>query len=242
MPKKVMIDGKEVELFTKEEMEAKEKEIKEANVKVIEEASKKSAEAAIEKYKDENPDKTEEIDKLTKDLEEVNRKLVDAGDGSGDGDDDSPQIKRLRKERDEAEEKLTKGQEKMQKDLDTIKATLIGNVKQDILNKYSKDDQDLKEKIEFHFDSFKGDAVTKEEITTRMESAFQLATGDKPTKEVLDGLSSAGGKGDGDGDSKKKEPTENEKNIGKVLSISDADREKYGPGGEKAPKTTEKEE
>ena len=133
---------------------------------------------------------------------------------------------------------------KMQSQLYVITDTLVGNVKKDLLNVYAKYDQSLREKIEFHFDSFKGDAVSKEDITARMESAFTLATGNKPTQSSLDNISGSGDKGDGAGagDTKEHVATENEKNIGKVWGISEEDRQKYGLGGEKAPNTNTKDE
>ena len=243
MSQKVNIDGKEVELFTKEEMDAKEKEVKEAETKIGQEASVKAGEEAVEKYKSENPDKTTELTKAQEDLVEANKKLEEAEGGTGGGEGDSEQVKRLRKDREEAQAKHTEEIQKVQEQLKVITDTVVGNVKEDLLVKFSGGDEEVRKKIELKYDSFVGDAVTKE-ITTRMMEAVTLVTGAAPAPGILDAAMGAGARGETaeGGEVKKHVVTENEKAIGKVLGISEEDRVKYGPEGEKAPKTTEKEE
>ncbi len=209
--------GQETEVFTAAETQQR---IKDAEVA----ASTK----AVEDYKTANPDKSQEVNKLQSDLEEANRKLKAAEDAGSDGDK-SGQVERLRQERDDAQKKLNTEMT----DLHNKINSLIGDTKKELLDGLSKGDVELRKKIEFEFDNYRPNANSKTEIKERMEKAYQLATGNKPTQSVMDNINSSG-RGDNNAhdtnNNQQKEATPNAKAIGNVLGISDEDRKKYPPG------------
>jgi len=232
-------DGSQTEVFTAEEVEAKAKEAADAATRTATDAATKAAEEAaekrIEEFKKSNPDQTEELDKLKDQLAEANAKLEAAGGKEDEEDGESGQVKRLREERDEARRALDEKMGDFEKGLESVKSARTGDIKTELLNKFAGDDKELREKIEVHFDSFVGDAITREEIQQRMENAVLLATGKPASPGVLDNIASSSSKGEDTGTQKTHEPTENEKAIGTVLGVSEEDRKKYGPGGEKDP-------
>lgn len=207
-------DGSEIEVFTADEMKAK-----------VEEESKVAATKAVDEFKAANPDKSEELEKLQKDLKKKDEDLEAAlADGGND-----KQIERLRKERDEAREAAEKAGSDWKKEFDSFREEIVGGSKKDLLDRLSGGDDELRKKIELEFDNYKPTETSQAAIKERMEKAYQLATGDKPTPGILDGAASAGDRGAGGGvnaSEKKNEQTDNGKAIAKVLGISEEDRKK----------------
>jgi len=208
--------GEEIEVFTEAEMQEKSKT-------VAEEAAKK----AIEDFKAANPDKTAELTDLQAKLKKAEDDIVAASGGNAE------QIKRLRESRDEAEKKLTEATTGFRKELDEFKKEVVGDTKTDMLDRLSNGDAELRKKIELEFDNYRPNDLTKKGITERLAKAYQLVTNAQPKPGMLDGLTGAGARGDGGGyrpENKGAEVTPNQKAIGKVLGISEADRaahEKY---------------
>jgi hypothetical protein len=52
----------------------------------------------------------------------------------------------------------------------------INSYKDNAFNQYAGEDEELKKKIQFHYDRIKDDATTQEEINTKTEEAYLLAT------------------------------------------------------------------
>lgn len=206
-------DGTEIEVFTPQEVEEKTKGVAEA-----------AAQKAIDEYKAANPDKSAEANKLKTDLDEANRKLQEALDAGGE---DTPQIKRLRNERDEANKKLNETLTGVQKQIEDLKNGGVTKQKNDLLTVLSGNDAELKKKIEYEFDNYRPNDTTAEAIDERMKKAYQLATGVKPAPGPFDGLN-GGSRGTNYVPKGERKVTDNEKAIGNVLGISDADREKFG--------------
>lgn len=216
--------GKEIEVFTAEDLNKKIEDAKSEHNKSMQEALEKAKTEAIDEFKKNNPDKSAEVEKLQKDLKTAQDALDSAGEG------DSEQVKRLRRERDEAQEALKTQIGDLTKQFGEIRNTIVGNVKEDLLKKFAGDDKDKRAKIERFYDDFKGEAVTKEQITERMAHAVTLATGTQPAPGFMDGASGAGARGDGNSAPKPgSEPTENELALGKQLGITPEIRAKYSP-------------
>jgi len=163
--------GNEVEAFTAEEFEAKKKE-------------------ALEEYLREHPDQSESIKKAEADLAATQAKLKELEEGGSDA-----QKKRLREERDASEAKLKEVTETVQKEITSLKEAFFGGAKSKMLEKLSKGDAQLKAKIETEYAGFAGDATTEAEIQTRMEKAYTLATGNKPSPNFMDGMAGGGQRG-----------------------------------------------
>ncbi len=208
--------GEDVEVFTSEEVKQKE-----------EAAAKTAAEKAVEDFKTQNPDKSQELTDLKDKVADLEAKLQEAEEG--DGTDKDAQVKRLREERDAAKGDLKKAQEDWDSKFENFKKEMVGDIKSEILDKLSRGDAELRKKIELEFDNYRPNDNSKKGIADRMEKAYQLATGNKPSPNILDNISGGGDRGTGGGykPETKKQWSSNEKAIGNVLGISDKDREMY---------------
>lgn len=209
-------DGNEVEAFTEDELKEKQQE-------------------AIDKYKEENPDKASELEQAQKDLEAAKNKLKEYEEDDDEGGDDKGgdgQKKRLKKERDEALEKVQELEKTMTEEIKNLKQSAIEGPKSKLLNALSGGDEELKKKIELEYDGFAGDPENAEAVEQRLTKAYTLATGNKPTPELLDGISNGGNRGVDQNHINKGPETENSKAMRNVFGITDQDVEKYGKEGE----------
>lgn len=232
--------GNEVEVFTQKELDEKIQTAKDDAIKIATdtatETAKKAADEAIEKYKEDNPDKTKEIDDLKDKLSDAEAKLEAAEDGDGGGEGKEHQVKRLREERDKAVKDMNDKVEGVSKEMKDFRESFVTDAKNQHLDRLSKGDKDLRDKMEFEFDNYRINDTDNKAVEERMTKAFQLATGEKEVPNFMDNSTGASDKGTGnEGQDGKKDVTENSKEIGKTLGISEEDRNKYGPGGEKAP-------
>lgn len=215
-------NGKEVEVFTAEELKAK---TDAAVATAREEASK----TAVEEYQKQHPDMTKDLNDLKEKLADSEARLETAlNDGKGGNEE---QIKRLREERETAKTALKDFQDKVLTEVNNFKASFAKETKDEIFDALSKGDKEIRKKIEFFYDSFKGDALTKKEMRDRAEQAYVLATGKKAEPSILDGITGAGARGQfdhqGGGGGNQKPVSDNEKAIGNVLGVTDEMREKY---------------
>ena len=223
-------DGKEVEVFTKEELDA---EVKKATDVATSSASKladEKAQQAIESYKASNPDKTKEIEKLKNDLAEAVAKLETAenyGKGGGEGGDRDQQIERLRKEKDEAVSNLTKKIDELNTQIQTGQQTQITNTKNSLLDKYAGKDPEVRKKVELEFDKYRADEVTPEQMENRMKTAVAIS-GVKvdPTPGPLDGGNGGGNRGDGNYGGGAPVVTDNAVKIGAALGVKKEELDK----------------
>lgn len=217
--------GNEIEVYTQEELE---KKLEEATTSASEEAAK----AAIEKYKEENPDQTEKVSKLQKDLEDANKKLEEAGGGEEEKEGDTEQVKRLRRERDEATKALQEFQENTDSKIEGLRKDLIGDAKDEIVAALAMGDEDLKKKILSEYDSFKDNPTTRSAIKEQMDKAYRIVTGSTPTPGVLDNLGGGGGyKGSHQHHTSDKngyQDNDNRKAMRTAFGISEEDIKKHG--------------
>ena len=169
-------DGSETEVFTADEVKAAEKKATETATEAAQKTAKEGFDTQLEEYKKENPSGAEEIGTLKKDIETKEAKIKElegeeGGEGEGDKDKHGEQINRLKKEAEEGKKELEGKIETMGKQLQDV----VGDTKDGLIKKAAGGDEELQKKIELHYDSFKGDVVTKSDIITRVESAFKLA-------------------------------------------------------------------
>jgi len=157
-------EGNEVEALTPEEAEAE---------------TQKRIEEEKAKWESANPDKAE-IVKLQEELakaKEDNKKLASKDLNFGN----------LRHAKEESDKKVSE----LTKKLDDYILSQTQNVYDDTLGALAGEDQELKEKIEFHFKRFGDIPTDKLEIQKRLRDAFTLAQNvSLPTP--LDGISSSG--------------------------------------------------
>jgi alanyl-tRNA synthetase len=156
MPQKIIDDGgNEIEVFTKEEIETQKQE-------------------ALEEYKNNNPDKSFELQKIQDDLRAKEEELE-----SLKGKDYN--FSNLRNKVQDKEKEI----EELKKSIDDK----VGNVKKEILDTVMKDhynseilklageDKELRDKIEFQYKRLTDSAGTKEEISKKLQDAFVLSGG-----------------------------------------------------------------
>ena len=204
--------GEEIEVFTAEETAER-----------IKDAETKAAEAAVNQYKEQNPDKADEVDKLKNDLADAQKRLDEAEKGDNKG-----QVERLRKERDEALSKVDTVVKDITKKIDDLTNAQIKETEEEFLNRLSGGNVEMKKKIKLEFDNYKPNEKSKDAIKQRMLVAAQIVTGAKPKPDMMDNISGGGERGNGNGGgSSKVELTQNQKAIGNVLGITDKDRENY---------------
>lgn len=125
----------------------------------------------------------------------------------------------------ESEEKIA-GLEKKYTDLHN---SVVGGKKEEILAKLSGGDAETRRKIELEYAKFAGEAVTPQEIESRMLNATKLAIPDVSVNSLDDAFSKIGARSKKDVGTETKVATESEKKMGDMLGITDADRAKYEP-------------
>lgn len=168
MPEKIEKDGKEIEVFTAQEVQDQK-------------------DAALDEFKKANPDKSEEITKLQTDLKNKEDELK----GLKEKDFN---FGTLRKEKAELETKINALTGEVDSKITKAKNEILEGVLRDSytenLNKLSGGDKDLQAKIELQYKRLGDSAATKEEIAKKLTDAFVLATGG--ATKPLDGFSSSG--------------------------------------------------
>jgi predicted phage tail protein len=222
-------EGKEIEVFTEEELN---KKIEEANKTAVAEELEKKQKELNEDFEKKIKDKDDELEKMKTDLEKLNAKDDDDDDDDDDGDDNG-QVKRLKQKIAD----LSKGKDDLAKDFESkIKEinervdSVTNNFKNELVSKVSKEDTKLKEKVDFYYDKLTNDKKpeTNQEVTDIVRQSVLLATDGDPKPGVLDNIMTGKSGDDNSGDGKKQgESTENEKEIGKIFGVNDEDREKY---------------
>jgi len=156
--------GETIEIPTTEEIEAQKQQ-------------------AIEEYKSQNPDKTEELTKLQKEL-----------DGFKDKD---LNFSNLRKQKEDAEKKVEDILKGVDEKISTVKKEVLEGVMKDhyneTINSLTGGDEELKKKIEFQYKRLGDAPATKDEIAKKLQDAYMLAAG--TSKGVSSNAFSSGGVG-----------------------------------------------
>lgn len=208
--------GEEVEVYTAAELEERSKT-----------AATDAATKAVEEFKKQS---NTQVETLQTQLADAEARLQAAEDKDEEDGGNTGQVMRLRKERDEANKKLTEWQTTMEKKLQDAVEGTQKNTKTEILDAYARGDAKLREKLEFFNDKFKDNPTDAKGWKERMDEVYLLAT-KKPAPNILDGITSGGSRGVYDNPvtqpGSKQPPTQNAKNLGKLFGLTDADWEKY---------------
>ena len=187
--------GVQIEVFTPEEIEA-------------------DKQAAIEKYKEDNPDKSDEIDSLQAELKNKEEELTKLKNKDFN-------FANLRSQKETAEGKIEEIKKEIDTKIESAKKEVLESVMKDHYNETLKilasEDEEFKKKIEFNYKRIQDIPTTKEELTKKLTDALALAT--KP--ENLDALNvsviSSGGVSKLNLKSQEKKFTPEEKEFGKKL-------------------------
>ena len=228
------VDGREVEHFTQEEVDAKLKLAQEEKEKEFNTTIEKAKEEALEEYKKNNPDRKEDIDKLQTELTSTKDELEKLKNLGEDPNMPEGQKTRLLTKIVDLEKKIDDVTKTSKEEIERLVKDKTIDQKSTFLKRLTGEDAELSKKVEYYFDNYMPDKTDVDSMKSRMEVAFKLATNNEPKPGVLDGAFGANIKGDGNPEFNKNnnvsgtQPTANEKAIGSVLGISEADREKFG--------------
>jgi hypothetical protein len=175
--------GQTVEAFTPEEVEQK---LNEAREMAIEETNKLRQEE-VDDLSLQMESKDRELEQAKQELEvEKSKDKNLAGQGRI--------IRDKEKKIDELEINYKKLEEKLDQRINDVEAKSREKMVNSMINELSGNDKDMTNKIKFYFDSFKGEPADDNEIQQRIQNAYVLATGAKPTSPLSGAvLSSAGG-------------------------------------------------
>lgn len=198
MPKTISDStGSEIEVFTAEELETQKNE-------------------AIDQYKKDNPDKSEEIDSLQKDLATAKEELEKLGKKDLN-------FANLRQQKEAAETKVESLKKEIDDKIALAKKEILEGVMKDHYNEIMKslagDDEELKKKIEFHYNRIQDVPTTKEEINKKLRDAWTLATKVEEASALNATVISSGGVSRPNVKSEKKFTPE-EKDFGKKLGAA----------------------
>ena len=195
-------DGVDVEVFTPEEVEAQKEEAR------LE---------AIEAYKAENPDKSGELEKLNKELEGFKSKDLNFGN--------------LRKQKEDAEKKVADILAGVDEKINSVKKDVLEGVMKDhreeTLNSLTGGDEELKKKVEYHYNRLGDVASTKSEINKKLNDAYLLATGGT-SEDISTNVFSSGGVGKLKTKVSETKLTPEEKAIGAKFGLKDEDFKRVG--------------
>lgn len=175
--------GQSVEAFTSEEVEQK---LNEAREMAIEETNKLRQEEVDDlSLQIEAKDREREQARQELEVEKSKEKNL-AGQGRI--------IQNKEKKIDELEANIKKMKEEVDQRINGVEAKSREKMVNSMINELSGNDKDMTNKIKFYFDSFKGDPADDNEIQQRIQNAYVLATGAKPTSPLSGAvMSSAGG-------------------------------------------------
>lgn len=161
-------DGNEIETYTVEELEAQKAA-----------AAEEAKQAA-----------TEELEKAKADLAEATEKLTKLSDK----DYNFSEVNRQKKEAERKVEEVTKSFEEK---LSATKKEILDGVQQEhygsVLSGLAGGDDELKKKIEFHYNRLADMAATKEEVTKKLTDAYTLATRKEDDGALNTAVVSSGG-------------------------------------------------
>lgn len=202
-------DGKDIEVFTPEEVATREA-------------------AAIEQYQKDHPDQSAALAAAETAKTDAEKKLADALAAGGDTKDEN--IKALRGAVAAANANTEKVKTDMSAAIEALKTAPTEEYKAELVSLLGGKDKDLQEKIEIHYKNLSGmPATTKLEVRARMEAAYTLAAG-KSAATILDGgVASAGPRGSGGMPENGSTENDNSKAIRSVLGITDEQAKKFAP-------------
>ena len=195
-------DGTQIEVLTAEEIEAQ---------------RQAAINEAVEKYKAENPDKSEELTKAQDELKKFQEKDLNFGN--------------LRTQKEAAEKKVEEILKGVDDKIGAVKKEVLEGVLQDHYNDTIKTlaggDAELQKKIEFHYKRLTDSASTKEEATKKLTDAFVLATKSDDPGALNASVISSGGVHRPN--IKQSSPVTPElKGVGSKLGLTEEDWTKYG--------------
>jgi len=170
------------------------------------------------------------VEELKTKLEDKEKEITELANE----DDKTKNLVNLRKKTEELEgekksleDRLTGLETKLTEGLEGVDKKITENSFNEAVKKLAGDDTELTKKIVFHYNSFKGVPKDAGEMATRLSSSYTLATGSQP-KNPLSGGALGGGGAAPNLRPPIGKPSEELKEVGKKLGVTDADWAKHG--------------
>lgn len=205
-------DGKDIEVFTAEEVKAQN-------------------DAALAEYQKEHPDQSADI-KTANDAKVAAETALAAALAAGGEDTKDENIKNLRVAVATANTKADAIQKEALDAISALKNAPTQEYKSELVEAVARGDKTLKEKIDIRYAELSGmPEGNKAEVRLRMEAAVKLAV-DNYRPGMLDGATGMGTRGSGGmprPGGTEAHPNENAAAIANALGISDETAKKYAP-------------
>lgn len=206
--------GEDMEVFTSEEVATKETE---------------ASSTALEKYKTENPDKSQELDTLKSEKEKLEKDLVDAKklNAAGEGDGKIAELTKQLEQKD-TEMKSYVDQKFTDQHADKAKQSSESKIKE-----LAKGDAEREKKLQYEFENYRSHDTSEKGIEERLVTALTIVDGSAPKPGVFDRLGSLGARGNAHQAKQPDDESDNSKKIGQVFGVTDDDRanvEKFKKG------------
>ncbi len=211
--------GEDVEVFTADEVSAKTKEIEDKKNEEINGVTKK----ITEEYESKMNPLNDALKKMQDEKTELENKINKGGQGGGQVDN----FKVLK----DALDKKTEEINSMKGTMDEIKNGQANDKKNAIIDKFAKNDTEMKKKINLFLEKELKSMPesTDEERILKVQTALKLASDNRSPDIINAAIGGAGGPGiDNGGGNNTPEFTAAEKNLGSKMGISEEDYKKYG--------------
>jgi myosin heavy subunit len=190
---------------------------------------------AIEEHKQNSTEETEalktELEEQKTALEAKEREIEELANE----DDKTKNLVQLRKAKEIAEKE--KGE--LSRRIGELESTFTQKVEEvekkvtseklnSAVQKLAGNDKELADKIKIHYDNFKGVPKDDTEMNERLQNAYILSTGSKPESPLGAGTFGSGTGIPAGGGSSLGKPSQEAKDVGKMMGITDEDWKKYG--------------
>ena len=193
----------------------------------LQEEKDKAINDAVKQVEEIEEERKHELEGLRGELEKKEEELEKARNKDGNWREAREKIK-------EKEDTILKLTEKIEKLEGTVNEKITtfqqGQNKEKVEGEVEKlfgDDKDLKEKVLYHYNSFKDEPKTRDEMLERIANSYFLATGSKPESVLNSYVVSSKGSGGVPAEEKSK-MSDSEKKVAKELGITDQELAKKG--------------
>lgn len=125
-------------------------------------------------------------------------------------------------------EKDREEKDRLQKEINDLKTTVVGNFKTEMLKQLSNGDVELQKKIELEYSQFSGEAITNEQISERLQKSAKLAGVEKSASVLGSAFNRIGGRSPENAGSEPIKVAEASRVVGAKMGITEEDWKKYG--------------
>jgi len=180
---------------------------------------------------DDNTQEEQTQEEQAEQVEEQEQEQPDDTGGDGGGDDsESEQIQRLRREREQAEQRAEETESEVKQEVEQLKNEVEEIKFENRISQYAEPGSDKAKALKQEFQNYRPGETDDEAIAERLEKANNLVSAEPDTPSAADGqAASAGGDTNKDTvDTDENGVPESTKEQGEALGLDEEDYEKYG--------------